>query len=123
MGDLTTTCWRCRTSELLRHRARGHYLTKLTRPKMTFGDSLHHLGEVSSRMQETADVSALSGGSAPYPGVERIKPTGDLPVGFIVLQITVSLTCVNPRTSICQIQRQSSGLNLNAILCRKFLNS
>jgi hypothetical protein len=25
---------------------------------MTFGDTLHHLGEVSSRMQETAGVFA-----------------------------------------------------------------
>ena len=34
----------------------GHYFKKLTQLEMTFGDSLHHLGEVSSRMQDTAGV-------------------------------------------------------------------
>ena len=36
----------------------GHYFKKLTQLEMTFGDSLHHLGEVSSRMQDTAGVFA-----------------------------------------------------------------
>ena len=36
----------------------SHYFKKLTQLEMTFGDSLHHLGEVSSRMQETAGVFA-----------------------------------------------------------------
>jgi len=34
----------------------SHYFKKLTQLEMTFGDSLHHLGEVSSRMQDTAGV-------------------------------------------------------------------
>ena len=34
----------------------SHYFRKLTQLEMTFGDSLHHLGEVSARMQETAGV-------------------------------------------------------------------
>ena len=34
----------------------SHYFKKLTQLEMTFGDSFHHLGEVSERMQETAGV-------------------------------------------------------------------
>jgi len=34
----------------------SHYFKKLTQLEMTFGDSLHQLGEVSSRMQDTAGV-------------------------------------------------------------------
>ena len=36
----------------------SHYFRKLTQMEMTFGDSLHHLGEVSKRMQDTAGVFA-----------------------------------------------------------------
>jgi alkylation response protein AidB-like acyl-CoA dehydrogenase len=36
----------------------SHYFKKLTQLEMTFGDSLHQLGEVSARMQETAGVFA-----------------------------------------------------------------
>jgi alkylation response protein AidB-like acyl-CoA dehydrogenase len=36
----------------------SHYFKKLTQLELTFGDSLHHLGEVSSRMQDTAGVFA-----------------------------------------------------------------
>ena len=36
----------------------SHYFKTLTQLEMTFGDTLHHLGEVSSRMQETAGVFA-----------------------------------------------------------------
>jgi len=36
----------------------SHYFKKLTQLEMTFGDSLHHLGEVASRMQDTAGVFA-----------------------------------------------------------------
>ena len=36
----------------------SHYFKKLTQLEMTFGDTLHHLGEVSKRMQETAGVFA-----------------------------------------------------------------
>jgi hypothetical protein len=36
----------------------SHYFKKLTQLEMTFGDTLHHLGEVSARMQETAGVFA-----------------------------------------------------------------
>jgi len=36
----------------------SHYFKKLTQLEMTFGDTLHHLGEVSNRMQETAGVFA-----------------------------------------------------------------
>jgi alkylation response protein AidB-like acyl-CoA dehydrogenase len=36
----------------------SHYFKKLTQLEMTFGDSLHHLGEVSARMQDTAGVFA-----------------------------------------------------------------
>jgi len=36
----------------------SHYFRKLTQLEMTFGDSLHHLGEVSKRMQDTAGVFA-----------------------------------------------------------------
>ncbi len=34
----------------------SHYFKKLTQLEMTFGDTLHHLGEVSDRMQDTAGV-------------------------------------------------------------------
>ena len=34
----------------------SHYFKKLTQLEMTFGDTSHHLGEVSSRMQDTAGV-------------------------------------------------------------------
>jgi alkylation response protein AidB-like acyl-CoA dehydrogenase len=36
----------------------SHYFKKLTQLEMAFGDSLHHLGEVSAGMQETAGVFA-----------------------------------------------------------------
>ncbi|RZI96710.1 MAG: acyl-CoA dehydrogenase [Variovorax sp.] len=36
----------------------SHYFRKLTQMQMTFGDSLHHLGEVSARMNDTAGVFA-----------------------------------------------------------------
>lgn len=36
----------------------SHYFKRLTQLEMTFGDTLHHLGEVSERMQETAGVFA-----------------------------------------------------------------
>jgi alkylation response protein AidB-like acyl-CoA dehydrogenase len=36
----------------------SHYFRKLTQLEMSFGDTLHHLGEVSSRMQDTAGVFA-----------------------------------------------------------------
>lgn len=36
----------------------SHYFKKLTQLEMTFGDTMHHLGEVSARMQETAGVFA-----------------------------------------------------------------
>ena len=36
----------------------SHYFKKLTQLETTFGDTLHHLNEVSARMQETAGVFA-----------------------------------------------------------------
>lgn len=36
----------------------SHYFKKLTQLEMTFGDTLHQLGEVASRMQDTAGVFA-----------------------------------------------------------------
>ena len=36
----------------------SHYFKALTQMEMTYGDSLHQLGEVSSRMQDTAGVFA-----------------------------------------------------------------
>ena len=36
----------------------SHYFKRLTQMEMSFGDSLHHLGEVSARMQDTAGVFA-----------------------------------------------------------------
>jgi alkylation response protein AidB-like acyl-CoA dehydrogenase len=36
----------------------GHYFKHLTVLEMTYGDSLHQLGEVSARMQDTAGVFA-----------------------------------------------------------------
>jgi len=36
----------------------SHYFKKLAQLEMTFGDTLHHLGEVSARMQDTAGVFA-----------------------------------------------------------------
>ena len=36
----------------------SHYFKKLTQLEMSFGDSLHQLGEVSARMQDTAGVFA-----------------------------------------------------------------
>ncbi len=36
----------------------SHYFKRLTVMEMTFGDTLHHLGEVSARMQDTAGVFA-----------------------------------------------------------------
>jgi alkylation response protein AidB-like acyl-CoA dehydrogenase len=36
----------------------SHYFKKLTQLEMTFGDTLHHLGEVSAKMQDTAGVFA-----------------------------------------------------------------
>jgi len=38
--------------------AASHYFKRLTTMEMQFGDSLHHLGEVSARMQDTAGVFA-----------------------------------------------------------------
>jgi len=36
----------------------SHYFRKLTQLEMTFGDTLHYLGDVSARMQDTAGVFA-----------------------------------------------------------------
>ncbi len=36
----------------------SHYFKKLTQLELGFGDTLHHLGEVSARMQDTAGVFA-----------------------------------------------------------------
>ncbi len=36
----------------------SHYFKKLTQLEMSFGDTLHHLGQVSANMQETAGVFA-----------------------------------------------------------------
>ena len=36
----------------------SHYFKKLTQLEMTYGDTLHHLGEVSARMQDSAGVFA-----------------------------------------------------------------
>jgi alkylation response protein AidB-like acyl-CoA dehydrogenase len=36
----------------------SHYFKKLTQLEMTFGDTLHHLGKVSEKMQDTAGVFA-----------------------------------------------------------------
>ncbi len=36
----------------------SHYFKRLTMLEMTYGDTLHHLGEVSARMQDTAGVFA-----------------------------------------------------------------
>ena len=36
----------------------SHYFKKLTQLELSFGDTLHHLGQVSERMQETAGVFA-----------------------------------------------------------------
>ncbi|MBW8831159.1 MAG: acyl-CoA dehydrogenase family protein [Burkholderiales bacterium] len=36
----------------------GHYFKRLTVLEMSYGDSMHHLGEVSARMQDTAGVFA-----------------------------------------------------------------
>ena len=38
--------------------AGSHYIKTLTQLEMTWGDTLHHLGEVSARMQDTAGVFA-----------------------------------------------------------------
>lgn len=38
--------------------AGSHYFKRLTQLEMTYGDTLHHLGEVSERMQESAGVFA-----------------------------------------------------------------
>ena len=34
----------------------AHYFKRLTHMEMSFGDSLHHLGEVSDRLQDNAGV-------------------------------------------------------------------
>jgi alkylation response protein AidB-like acyl-CoA dehydrogenase len=34
----------------------SHYFKKLTQLELTYGDTAHHLGEVSARMQDTAGV-------------------------------------------------------------------
>ena len=34
----------------------SHYFRRLTQIEMTYGDTLHHLGEVSARMKDTAGV-------------------------------------------------------------------
>jgi alkylation response protein AidB-like acyl-CoA dehydrogenase len=36
----------------------SHYFKKLTQLELSFGDTLHHLGQVSERMQDTAGVFA-----------------------------------------------------------------
>jgi alkylation response protein AidB-like acyl-CoA dehydrogenase len=38
--------------------AGSHYFKRLTVIELTFGDTMHHLGEVSARMQDTAGVFA-----------------------------------------------------------------
>jgi alkylation response protein AidB-like acyl-CoA dehydrogenase len=36
----------------------SHYFKRLTMLEMAYGDTMHHLGEVSARMQDTAGVFA-----------------------------------------------------------------
>jgi hypothetical protein len=36
----------------------SHYFKALTQMEMSYGDSMHQLGEVSARMQDTAGVFA-----------------------------------------------------------------
>ena len=48
--------WRSTRSE--RSLGVSHYFKRLTQMEMTFGDTLHHLGEVSDRMQDSAGVFA-----------------------------------------------------------------
>jgi len=36
----------------------SHYFKRLTVLEMAYGDTMHHLGEVSTRMQDTAGVFA-----------------------------------------------------------------
>jgi alkylation response protein AidB-like acyl-CoA dehydrogenase len=36
----------------------SHYFKRLTVLELAFGDTMHHLGEVSARMQDTAGVFA-----------------------------------------------------------------
>ena len=36
----------------------SHYFKRLTVMEMTYGDTMHQLGEVSARMQDTAGVFA-----------------------------------------------------------------
>jgi len=36
----------------------SHQFKRLTQLEMAFGDTLHHLGEVADRMQDTAGVFA-----------------------------------------------------------------
>ncbi len=36
----------------------SHYFKRLTQMEMTFGDTIHHLGEVAGRMQDSAGVFA-----------------------------------------------------------------
>jgi alkylation response protein AidB-like acyl-CoA dehydrogenase len=38
--------------------AGSHYFKRLTVIELSFGDTMHHLGEVSARMQDTAGVFA-----------------------------------------------------------------
>lgn len=38
--------------------AAAHYFKRLTCLELTLGDTLHHLGEVSARMQDSAGVVA-----------------------------------------------------------------
>ena len=38
--------------------AGSHYFKRLTMLEMSFGDTMHHLGEVSNRMADTAGVFA-----------------------------------------------------------------
>jgi alkylation response protein AidB-like acyl-CoA dehydrogenase len=38
--------------------AASHYFKRLTMLELSLGDTLHHLGEVSARMQDTAGVFA-----------------------------------------------------------------
>ena len=45
----------------------SHYFKKLTQMEISFGDSMHHLGEVASRMQDTAGV---------FAGAQRLRVCG-----------------------------------------------
>jgi len=69
--------------------AGSHYFKRLTVLELTFGDTMHHLGEVSQRMQDTGGVFAGPRGGLSGPGLVAVLPPPSQQRMEVALEVAV----------------------------------